>query len=567
MSLYNIPRRGGAAPAPTAAPTAAPSEAPTTATSLPLYAIPPRPGFTPKPRSVINKAPVQDALAFNKSALREAAKLQARNAPPVEMPIPEAQLTGLTITVKALLEMYPLPPLPTGEPFVLHDWQINDIETCLQWWRVGVFLPVGAGKTVIGTYVALGWGDEFVVVLVPPILVRQWEKWINSIKGSGGALAYKGSPKVRHAFDLKAQRWLVMSDQIFKNDFSRLVKTFRGHSVTLLKDEAQGIKNSGSQLWKLVNQFTLGQKLMLMTGTEMNKPGDAYGYIKLKTPGVYSSYGMFKNIHVLESDHFDQPIRWGNLDLLQRNLYLQSVQRTKEQVHAHLPKAHYIPLEYELDPAHLKLYNELVEQRLLETESGGKFDATSQQALYTYSQQIVLDWASFSGRDDVRPAGFDVIDMVAEQIDLGEPGASKLIVWTWFKPSTKLVSEYLKQLYPGRVAVAYSDSNSVKEVQRFMEDPNCVVLVAQPLSAGAGLNPQYICWNALFLEIPTVTIPFRQSAGRIDREGQKYNANIWIAQAVGTIQQMLYQNLLSNDALVQKVQGNVNDLRRIIHGK
>ena len=555
--MYNIPRRGGAPSAPS------PQPSDSAASAASAFGIPVRQGYTPKPRSAVRRESAKSSDEFNKSIFD---KLKPVNAPPVDMPVPEAQLTGINLTVQALLEMYPLPPLPTGEKFVLHDWQVEDIEKLLQWWRVGVFLPVGAGKTVIGTYVALGWGDDHVVVLVPPILVKQWVKWINSIQNAGGALAYKGTPKQRQEMDLRAQRWIIMSDQIFKNDFSHLMKVFRPHSVTLLKDEAQGVKNSGSKLWKLVNQFCLGRKLMLMTGTELNKPGDAYGYIKLKTPTVYNSYGAFTNIHVEEKDFFDQPIKWANLGLLQRNLYLQSVQRTKEQVHAHLPKAHYIPLEYDLDPAHLKLYKELVEQRLLETETGGKFDATSQQALYAFSQQLVLDWARFSGRDDVRPAAFDVIDTVVEQVGVGQPGASKLIVWTWFKSSTKLVADYISTLFPGQVAVAYSEANSVKEVARFMDDPSCVVLVAQPLSAGAGLNPQYICWNALFLEIPTVTIPFRQSAGRIDREGQKYNANIWIAQAADTIQGYLYKNLLSNDALVQKVQGNAHDLRKIIHG-
>lgn len=100
-----------------------------------------------------------------------------------------------------------------------------------------------------------------------------------------------------------------------------------------------------------------------------------------------------------------------------------------------------------------------------------------------------------------------------------------------------------------------------------MTDPEAWFLVAQPLSAGAGLNPQYICWASLFLETPYRTIPFRQAAGRIDREGQQFNANIWIGVAENTIQTTLYNNLLANDALVQKVQGNPKDLKKILMGQ
>lgn len=335
----------------------------------------------------------------------------------------------------------------------------------------------------------------------------------------------------------------------------------------VLVHNCQNIKDPQSQLWKKCNIFSLGQKLILMTGTELNSPADAYGYVKIKTPTVYRSWGQFTNIHVVERDFFENPVKWGQLDLLNRNLYLQSAQRTKEEVHSHLPKANYIPFPYDLAPEHLKLYNELADQQLLELESGGKIDGTTAQAIYLYTQQIIIDWARFSGKPDVRPAAFDVVDTLLDQMAFGTPtGPKKFIIWTWFKNSTKLVSQYMQSLYPGRVVLAYSDSDSKKAVAAFMEDPECWVLVAQPMSAGAGLNPQYVCYNALFLEFPTRTILFRQSAGRIDREGQRFNANIWIAKAEGTIQTSMYNNLLKNDELVQTVQGTGFDLRRIIHG-
>jgi hypothetical protein len=243
------------------------------------------------------------------------------------------------------------------------------------------------------------------------------------------------------------------------------------------------------------------------------------------------------------------------------------VQRTKEEVHSKVPKARYMPFPYKLSPEHQKLYDKLTNEQILLTEKGGKWDATTSQALYTYSQQLVINLNKFTGNPNARPAAFDVIDTLADSIAMGQPkGANKMIIWTWFKDSTRTIVEYLESLYPGRVGVAYGESNSQKAAARFENDPDNWWLVAQPLSAGAGWNPQYVCWNSLFLEVPTRTIPFRQSAGRVDRKGQRFNANIWIAQAQGTIQTFLYNNLLSNDELVQKVQGNPRDLRAIITG-
>jgi hypothetical protein len=541
-----------------------------------------RPRGTPKPVTPTVKKPVVlptrtlGAAAFAGTNL---GKLNIPSTPGDISPIirtvalPEAQMSGAVTTLDECLAKYPLPLTPMGDVFTLHGWQREDITALAAWTRVGAFLPVGAGKTVVATLVALIWDDEVRVVAVQPILVKQWVRWLNSIPGTGGAVAYKGTPKQRNALELDKARWWVMSYGIFKNDFDKLCKLTRHKKVALIVDEAQNIKNTETDLFKKCNTFSLGQKLCLMTGTELNSPADAYGYIKIKTPGVYRSYGQFENIHAAKRDFFKKVIEWQNLPLMNQNLYMQSVQRTKEQVHAHLPKANYIPFEYELDPKHKKLYDQLVEEQLLELESGGKIDGTTVNSLYLFCQQVILNWARFSGDDSVKPAGFELLDTLIDTTNFGAvdkdgvpKGPNKFIVWTWFKDSTRLTGDYLESLYPGRVVLAYSDSNSQKSVDRFMEDPNCAWLVAQPLSAGAGLNPQYVCYNSVFLEFPTRTILFRQSAGRIDREGQRFNANIWIGIAEGTIQNKMYNNLLSNDELVQTVQGSGRDLRKIIHG-
>ena len=483
---------------------------------------------------------------------------------------PPPKLTGIELDLEALLVKHPLPDLPDGRKLVPYDWQKEDIETLVQWDRVGVFLPVGAGKTLIATLVALAYNDKHRIVLLPPILIRQWVRWLNAIPGSGGAIAYKGTKKQRAAIDLKGISWWVMSYGIFRNDFHKLLKLVESEPderVTVIVDEAQNLKNVETWTYRRTERMSVGNRLILMTGTELNSPLDAYAYVAIKTPGVYRGIGQFKRIHVEEEDEYEGTVQqWKELELMNRNLYLQSVQRTKEDIHKHVPAANYYPVFYDLEPEHLALYNELAETQLLELESGGKIDATSATALYVKMQQCVIDWNHFAGATDLRPAIFDLIDQSLEEINFGRPGASKFIIWTWFKHSTKAIKAYVDTLHPGKWAVAYSESNSEKEVARFMEDDSCLGLVAQPLSAGAGLNPQFFTWECLFAEVPTRTIPFRQAAGRIDRDGQRFNANVRIGIANGTIQLGLYENLLANDALVQRVQRNPQDLRKMIYG-
>jgi SNF2 family DNA or RNA helicase len=104
-------------------------------------------------------------------------------------------------------------------------------------------------------------------------------------------------------------------------------------------------------------------------------------------------------------------------------------------------------------------------------------------------------------------------------------------------------------------------------VDRFLEDPTCRVLIAQPLSAGMGLNLQGVSSDVLFLETPLVPKDFHQAVGRVYREGQTKTPNVRIAIAAGTIQERLHRQLLLKDELVNKVQIGFQNLREAIYGR
>lgn len=332
-------------------------------------------------------------------------------------------------------------------------------------------------------------------------------------------------------------------------------------------------------MFKCLKEFSDGKPLLLMSGTIMSKPGDGYSYVKLNSPEVYPRYVSFTNIHVAKWDFFDQPEEWQNLDLLQENLDLARVKRTKAEVHAHLPAARYIPIEYKLDPEHMALYRKLLDEQLLEIGEG-KIDATTAGKLFAASQQIIANWAYFADDEEKVPQLFPLIDTIFDEIGIGEPvypgdpPRSKLIIWSIFKRTSRRLLEYInakgvdkKGKQRWYAAGAYGEVDSKAGVKAFMEDPGCLVLVAQPGSAGAGLNPQHLCNEMLFAETPTTTIPFNQCCGRIDREGQVYNPNIRLAIAKGTIQQSLLGNLFDNDGLVQKASGTVQSIKDLIYPK
>lgn len=455
-------------------------------------------------------------------------------------------------------------------PFQMAQIQVDDAVKLAAWGRALADLPVGYGKTCIATAAALMRQPETTVVILPPILIVQWGKWLRGIPNMGAIVEYVGSPEQRAAIPVKGARWLIMSYGIFKNDYARLRHDLKDSVVLSLVDEAHAIKSYKSVLHKKITEFSVGRDLFLMTGTPMSSPADGYAYVKMNTPKIYRTFYQFENIHVAERDFFGSVKEWKNLDVLAENLNLRRIHRTKEEVHADLPKANYIPIYYELSKDHKKLYNKLMNDQLLELESGGKIDATTAQNLYHYSQQIIANYGHFADDETKRSNLLDLVDEICDQIDFGrpfdpalnQPAASKFIMWTQYKMTSRRMLAYLNTI--AKTVGAYSEVDSKKSIAAFLDDPATVGLVAQPGSAGMGLNPQHLCWECLYVEIPQRTIAYTQSAGRIDRKGQLYNPNIRMAVAKGTVQEGLLHNLLQNDALVNKASGSLKGIKDLI---
>lgn len=456
-------------------------------------------------------------------------------------------------------------------PFDLRPYQVDYVNGHCPDDNAGFYWEAGSGKTAGSTHWALfrsmcGAAEQW-IVLVPPILLAQWARWIQSIKykdGSGNLTAtiYRGSPKQRAEIKLDAD-FIVMSYVIFKNDYEYLYESLEGKSVGIIADEGHAVKNIKSQNNKAVKHWAQGRPLAILTGTPLTKLDDAYAYVKFLAPTVYRNKNHFDRLHIAATDDYGTPTAWQNLDLLEQNMRINSSRVIRREVQDQLPGITYTPIVYDLDPAHAKLYKRIAEERLVEFDNGKEIDAISVQALYSALQQIVLNWGEFADDPDLRPAALDLVEEVLSE--LGPEG--KLVVVANFIRSNRYL---LRELQPyGAVAVYGEVSAAGKQaaIERFMKDPTCRVIILQPQSAGFGVDGlQHVCSDMLFLEAPTVAPPFHQTVARLDRDGQKDPVNCRVAMASKTVQVRMFKNLLENDATINAVQGGYQDLKEAIFG-
>ena len=448
--------------------------------------------------------------------------------------------------------------------FQLTDVQIKDVETFVRWKSSLNSGEVGVGKTCMSTVVSLMRKHKYGLVVVPPILIRPWVQWLSKV--SENVCTYRGTPSQRKELQKGDFHWYVMSHTILRMDFEWCVKKFIA-DTEIICDEAHALKNPASRLFREIQILSLSpsNNLQMLTGTPVSKPLDVYAYVKLNTPDVYRSYGQFELIHVTERNFFKQPTAYGELGLLTSNLALRSIGRSKEFVHGYDLKPLYPDSSYELSADHMKLYERLLDEQLLLFDDGSKIDATSVSKLTHAMQQIIVNYDYFSNDPTKRSTAYDLVDLTIEDTQCADVKRSKLIIWCKYRITSAKMVTYCNSLGIKTVA-AYGGSNAEEAVRLFMNDPATRILIGQPQSCGAGLNPQGVCSEALFLEYDTTSLLSRQAVGRIDRVGQKVKPVIRFAVAAGTVQERLLRQLLNNDDMVTQIEPTKKGLRKALMG-
>lgn len=463
--------------------------------------------------------------------------------------------------IDKVLKLYDFPFKPFPEQREKLDGHITE---CID--HVGMYWGMGSGKTFGSTLLSMAYREQVgaqVIQIVPPILLKQWHKWLNRCGISNKV--YAGTPKERAAISFDADtRYFVMALGILKNDYDRITAEMSPRKLLIAIDEATAVKNYDSGNFRAILQLQSGQAILPMTGTPLATPKDAYAYIRLVSPHIYRSYRHFENIHVKERDFFGTVTKWQNLELLKANLANRASFISTPEANPDMPRALVNEIPYDLSKQHAKLYKTLVDQQLLIFDNGGAIDASTPGKLHHAVQQLVLNYGYFAQDSALVASGFEILDEI-----ISELGREKLVIFANYKMSVRSITEYLLRV--GVVAVQVngdvSQSNKDDNIQRFIDDPLCQAIVMNPTSGGYGVDGlQNVCHRMLFMEVPTLSKNFWQAVARLERPGQRFVTDVRIATALGTIQVHLRSKLVQNDGLVNTLVPSLNDLRAQLLG-
>lgn len=144
-----------------------------------------------------------------------------------------------------------------------------------------------------------------------------------------------------------------------------------------------------------------------------------------------------------------------------------------------------------------------------------------------------------------------------------EAGEGKALIWFRFREEARLIADRLRQTKVDFVEYhgGTNDKDRASAVASFMNPNGAQVFIANPQSAGTGLNLQGLCSRALYFSNSFSAIDRWQSEDRIHRIGTKNIVTFTDLIGKGAIDHYILRNLQKKKSLSKLV---LDDIREIL---
>jgi SNF2 family DNA or RNA helicase len=418
----------------------------------------------------------------------------------------------------------------------LREYQRTAIDLLLTTGSLLCADQVGLGKTLV----AIGTCREPqalpMLVITKTELPAQWQEKFAEFAPDLRTWVIKNAPRgqkmrqvkgKRHfenvALDLVAQLErgvpfpdvVIMSYSRFNSDWVRYLQP---HIRTIVYDEIQEMRTGpGTQRYMAGQTMATSTryKLGLSATPIYNLGGEAYNVIDVLGPDLIGTRDEFQREWCTYAAAgkliIKEPNRFGSY-LRERGIMLR---RTREEVGRELPPLEIIPHPIQANLAELKsIDTDAARLAELIVNRGG----TTQER---FKAAGVLDW-KLRQATGIAKAPY-VAEFVSGIVATGE----KVLLYGWHHETYRLWGDLLKEhnplFYTGKESVATKRAN----VQRFIDDPTCKVLILS-LRAGAGLDGlQGAVSQVVFGELDWSPGVHEQCMGRAHRDGQTNPVSAW----------------------------------------
>ena len=260
--------------------------------------------------------------------------------------------------------------------------------------------------------------------------------------------------------------------------------------VMLVVDESTKIKSHRAKRTQFI--LKAGEKAVcraILDGTPITQGvQDLFSpclFLSEKVLGI-SNYYVFQNRYLVMGGYEGRQIlRYKNVEEIQERVDAISMRVLKEDC-LDLPDKIFIDREVEPSDEQWRIYNEIKEDFLTVMEDGTEITVTEAMTRVMKMQQVLCGHIKDGEGRTIR-----IDDSRArEVVEIMNEGAGKTIVWCRFTEDTNIIMQLLTEAKIGHVRYTGQENADEKRaaIEKFRNDPDCLVFIANPMAAGTGLN-------------------------------------------------------------------------------
>lgn len=373
------------------------------------------------------------------------------------------------------------------------------------------------------------------LIIMPRSLLFNWQSELQKFAPQLSVATYYGQDRNLDEA-LKAQV-ILSTYAVVRNDIEQL-KEKKFEYIVL--DESQNIKNAASQSSQAVTLLDAPHRLALSGTPIENNLTELYSLFRFLNPTMFGTLEDFNS-------RYTYPIQKnGDQDTmrsLRRKIFPFMLRRLKKEVLSELPDRIEQTIYVEMNEAQARFYEQrraAYQQEISRTiaaEGVAKSQFVMFQALSELRRIASVPESLTDGR--VRsPKIEELVENVSNAVQNGH----KTVVFFNFIAGLELVGERLRELGIECETMTGSTTASARKkiVNRFQNDPECMVLLMTLKVGGVGLN--LTAADTVFIFEPWWNKAAEEQAiNRLHRIGQKAVVNSYSIITAGTIEEKILQ--------------------------
>lgn len=438
----------------------------------------------------------------------------------------------------------------------LKTYQLRNVAHLLRLDSGATFSVPGAGKTSEAiAYYILKRSNQPLLVICPKIAFPAWEEQFDDCFDHNNFKITRltgGASNIETFLKNKSDVYLLSYQQFIKV-VPQISRFLHFNECFLFLDESHRIKGgNNSETGRKIQEIShLPISKLIMSGTPMpNSPLDLVTQFNFLFPEIESD----------ENSVVDQI----------QTIYVRT---TKDELGLKKPKR--ILMQVPFNEAQKNLYDLSRSEELRKANSLNRSDKTFLRSLgksYMRLLQIVSNPALLLKNS------FNYPDALREAIEFGDSSkiqytikkarqlamqGQKVLIWSSFVENVELISRKLSDLgadflHGGVEAGSELEENTREnKVKRFHDDPNSMVLVANPAACSEGISLHKICHHAIYVDRNYNAAQFLQSMDRIHRLG--------LDPSIDTTIEILYTPDSIDDNIERRLDAKIKRMSEVLN--